>query len=276
LKKLQEMDNRDYGYHMEGERGRRHFRFEQRMSRRRGGRGWTGFFLLIVGALLLARQAGVYFPDWFFSWKVFLIGIGLLIGVRHKFRGFGWAIPILIGFIGLIDEIEDFHLHLRPYLWPAILIFIGGWIMLRPRRNYKWDRPFDERQPAVDPAAPAPAAGEEFADHGDQLDVSAIFGGVKKNVLSKAFRGGEITTFMGGAEINLLQADFQGRVRIDCSNVFGGTKLIIPADWEIHSDIIAMFGGVDDKRPPAPVPAPNKVLVLDGTCVFGGVEIRSY
>ena len=35
----------------------------------------------------------------------------------------------------------------------------------------------------------------------------------------------------GGAEINFMQADIQGRVELEVNQVFGGTKLIVPAHW---------------------------------------------
>jgi predicted membrane protein len=114
-------------------------------------------------------------------------------------------------------------------------------------------------------------------DRRDFLDVTAVFGGVKKNVLSKNFRGGDIVSFMGGSEIDLTQADFQGRIKIDTTNIFGGTKLIVPPTWDVQSDMVAIFGGVDDKRQISGVKLdPNKVLILDGTCMFGGIEIKSY
>ena len=70
--------------------------------------------------------------------------------------------------------------------------------------------------------------------------------------------------------------NFTGKVMIDCFNMFGGTKLIIPPDWEVQSNVVTVFGGVDDKRQPVPNTAAGKVLYLDGTCLFGGLEIRSY
>jgi hypothetical protein len=82
---------------------------------------------------------------------------------------------------------------------------------------------------------------------------------------------------MGGSEIDLTQADFQGRIKIDTTNIFGGTKLIVPPTWDVQSDMVAIFGGVDDKRQISGVKLdPNKVLILDGTCMFGGIEIKSY
>jgi hypothetical protein len=52
----------------------------------------------------------------------------------------------------------------------------------------------------------------------------------------------------------------------------------VPANWNVQSDIVTILGGVEDKRPMmAPgSSANNKVLILKGACVFGGVDIRSY
>ena len=117
---------------------------------------------------------------------------------------------------------------------------------------------------------------KDFGDHADMIDITAVFSGVKKNILSKNFKGGDIMAFMGGAEVNLTQANFEGRIMIDAFNMFGGTKLIVPPDWDVQSEIVAIFGGVDDKRPPSAHHDPSKVVVLDGTCIFGGIEIRSF
>ncbi|RYY94192.1 MAG: hypothetical protein EOO11_18375 [Chitinophagaceae bacterium] len=276
------MDQPEYRDKFEGAARRIHYRMERRRHSR-GGRIWTGLCLLIIGGLLLARQSGVNFPHWFFTWPVLLIALGLWIGARHRFRGFAWVIPIGIGALNLLGDFEDLR-FLRPYVGPAVLIFLGLAFIFKPRRSKHWDD-FDPEMPPPGPGFrpggnrtapfPEPAAGEPL-DQSDRLDITAVCGGVKKNVLTKTFKGGEIVTFMGGAEINLTQADFDQQVRIDCTNVFGGTKLILPPDWEVQSDIVAVFGGVDDKRPPATNPAPGKVIVLDGTCFFGGVEIRSY
>lgn len=266
--------------------------FKERMEERWGhrsrnaerGRIWVGLFLLIIGGLFLAKESGIAFPGWFFSWPVLLIGIGLFSGIKHGFRGIGWLFPIAIGGIFLADKISD-EIHLRPYLWPIILIAAGLFIIFRPKGHHHRrgggpdDDSFQEAE-VVDNEKPtqgyAPQSEKSTTDRNDMIDVTAIFGGVKKNMFSKTFRGGDITAFMGGAEINLTQADFKGKVMIDCFNMFGGTKLIIPPDWEVQSDVVAIFGGVDDKRLPATTAAPGKILYLDGTCIFGGLEIKSY
>jgi predicted membrane protein len=56
----------------------------------------------------------------------------------------------------------------------------------------------------------------------------------------------------------------------------GGTKLIVPPHWEIRSQLTSIFGNVEDKRQQHATVNPEKVLILDGSSVFGGIEIRNY
>ena len=257
-------------------------RYEQRFNRSHNcqskkGRIWVGVFLLVVGGLLLARASGVVFPAWFFTWPMLLIGFGLLSGIRHRFANVGWIIPVLIGTFFLLDDFMP-DLRLKPYIWPMAIILVGLVFIFRPQKKRRWPgEPVDEDnegQTAIQAESQNQPQGVQN-DRSEVIDATAILGGIKKNVLSKNFKGGDVTTFMGGAEINLTQADLTGKVTIDCFNMFGGTKLIIPADWDVQSEIVTIFGGLEDKRHPAPV-NPNKVLYLDGTCIFGGVEIKSY
>ncbi len=109
----------------------------------------------------------------------------------------------------------------------------------------------------------------------DYIDATVVLGAVQKNIVSKNFSGGDITVFMGGTEINLTQADIQGTAIMDITQIMGGTKLIVPPHWEVQTRITSVFGNVEDKRVPGQV-IKDKILILDGTSVFGGIEIRSY
>ena len=111
----------------------------------------------------------------------------------------------------------------------------------------------------------------------DFTESTSIFGGIKKNILTKKFQGGDIVNIMGGTELNLMQADINGRVVLEIVQLFGGTKLIVPAHWEIKPEMVALFGGIEDKRQVQNVThSPDKILVLKGTTMFGGIEIRNY
>src|SRR6478735_9384712 len=116
------------------------------------------------------------------------------------------------------------------------------------------------------------------ATEDDYINSTSVFGGTKKLVLSKNFKGGEVETIMGGAEINLTQADIQGRAILNVTQIMGGTKIVVPSNWDVKSsDMAAILGGIDDKRiiQPGGV-SPNKVLVIKGTSILGGIDIRSY
>jgi hypothetical protein len=232
------------------------------------GRVLTGAFLLIAGAVLFLKNLDTGLPGWLFSWQMFLIGLGVFFGLKNGFRGPVWLILILIGGFSLQPEVFPF-IHLRIFTWPAILVILGIYFIVKPRsreRNLPSDlEPFQTTRP-----------GEEFMD-GDKLDITSILGSVKKVVVSKNFQGGEIVSVLGGSDINLTQADIHGKVRLEATNVMGGTKLIIPPTWDVKSELVAIFGGVEDKRDIRSANIdPNKVLVLEGTCLFGGIEIKSF
>jgi predicted membrane protein len=112
---------------------------------------------------------------------------------------------------------------------------------------------------------------------GEFLEAVSVFGGTKKTVFSKDFRGGDVVAFIGGVEINLSQADMQGRVVLEVTQILGGTKLIVPAHWDVVSEMVAVFGGIEDKRMQhSSQIQPDKILILRGASVFGGIEIQSF
>jgi len=95
--------------------------------------------------------------------------------------------------------------------------------------------------------------------------------------LSKTFKGGRISSMFGGVDIDLTQADIQGEVVIDISVTMGGIKLVIPPHWQLRSEVSTVLGGMDDARPmPQGGFSTDKILVLKGSVLMGGIEIRAY
>jgi len=118
---------------------------------------------------------------------------------------------------------------------------------------------------------------KETSSSDDIIDFTTFMGSVKKNILSKNFKGGDVSNVFGGTELNLSQADIENTATLDLHNVFGGTRLIVPANWEIHSELVSVMGSIEDKRPIQPLNSDNtKILVLKGTTFMGGIEIKSY
>ncbi|HEY4322784.1 MAG TPA: LiaF domain-containing protein [Mucilaginibacter sp.] len=256
----------------------------------RNGKAIAGIILLAIGGLLLIRQFDFFFiPHWLFTWPMWLIGWGLFIGAKSNFHKPSSFMLILLGIVFLINENVD---HAGGFIWPLAIIAFGLWMILRRHDGAYWEKRFAHKwdwrnnvgqnpnDPAVDYTSSTipPTVPPGFKASGDDyLDAVSIFGGVKKTILSKDFKGGEIVNIFGGAELDFIQAEINGRVVIDITQVFGGTKIIVPSHWQVVPDLAAVFAGVDDKRLRSTAAANSeKILVLKGVSIFAGIDIRSY
>lgn len=268
-------DDNDNRYNNRFENRKR--RWEQRMERRSGHNHiWTGLFILLIGVAALIKASVTNLPDWMFSWQTFLIALGLFVGFKNGFKGASWLILILIGSAFLL---RDFYpdLAIRRYIWPSVLIVVGALLVLRPRRS-QWECSEASKKktgpPGIDDAE---VIDEPYSSKEDFVDSTSIFSGTKKNIISKNFRGGDIVSIFGGTELDLTQADMKAPAVLEITTIFGGTKLLIPGNWEIKSEVVNVFGGIEDKRKMHTITeAAEKVLLLKGTVLFGGIEIKSY
>ena len=245
----------------------------------RNSRIGSGLILLAAGLLLLASKLGAPIPGWIFTWPMILILVGIISGVKNNFQNPGAFILIILGFIFLIDQSFPFW-ELRKFTLPFILIGIGIVFVLRPHRMRGRFMSSCSSSKNTSASLPSNTDGSSFTGDdiaSEEIDLHAVFGGVKKKIVSKNFKGGRIVSFMGGADISLMQADIQQPVIIEIHNLFAGTKIIIPSNWYLKNEISAIFGGVEDKRPlQSASPDENKVLILRGSCVFGGIDISAY
>ncbi len=250
----------------------------------RRGKIIGGIFVVLAGSLFLARELGAQLPEWLFTWQMLLIAIGVVSLIKHRFRKAGSFIPIAIGGIFLVSEFYP-AMAIKPLLWPILIIMIGFFIIFKPRRNNwrKWSRhnrrwqrhghrgwaDYDKYSNCYKEGVPS---NENF------IEAAVVFGAVQKNIISKEFKGGNISVVFGGCEINLTQADFTGSATLEISQVFGGTKLIIPPNWKLQSDSVSVImGSIEDKRTVQHnLQDSDKILILKGDVVLGGIDIRSY
>lgn len=251
-------------------------RWDDRAERHRHGHVWTGVFLLVIGGLALVRSYGTPLPAWLFTWQMLLIAIGLFIGFRKGFSDGGWFVPILIGGAFLVN---DYFLqgNLRRHIWPLILIVIGAFFIFNSRRS-KWRKNWFEKKNAAMQGDTFIPVSEESYSEDDIIDTTSIFGGTKKVVLSKNFKGGDMVNIFGGSEIDLTQADVNGTALLEITAIFGGATLIVPSNWAVKSEAVTIFGGINDKRRniSSGTEIKSKALVLKGTVLFGGIEIKSF
>lgn len=243
------------------------------MGAKKTNEKWIGLTVLAVGVMILLRNLDLPLPDLLFSWPMIVIVIGLIIAIKEEFKGVNWIILLgLGGFFLVVKMMPDWNA--RSFIAPAILIAIGLSFLFRRSKVSLHDEVRSSFEKETNSYKTEnyynTAAGEE-----DVMDAAVVFGAIKKNVYSKNFRGGESVAIFGGSEINLTHADFTGTIKLEVVNVFGGTTLFVPAHWQIRSEVAAVFGAIEDKRQRPAGVTTDKILVLEGFVMFGGIDIKS-
>lgn len=221
-------------------------------------RTFVGIIFIAIGAILLAGNYGLLGYDLFhhlISWPMLLIVIGLFQLARKAYTPA--IVLICIGLFFLFD-FPDWE-----NLWPAIFILVGISFILQWRRT-----PHQRHRDTF---------GGDFSSSTDYIDETAIFGGRTLSVVSENFQGGKITSIFGGSKINLRYSKPVPGCTIDVANIFGGTKIIVPEDWNVKVEVVSIFGGFEDKRGASVISrtSSGKIVVIKGTCIFGGGEVNT-
>jgi predicted membrane protein len=232
-----------------------------------------GLGIIIIGVLFLLGNMDIIDPhEYLRLWPAILIvvGIAYLIQCQH---GSGRVWGIILTFVGtamLLDRLYFIHFSLWDY-WPLILIFIGMMMIVKSlfsRRGIT--PPFAEnsffRRGITPPFA-------ESSDANNYIKAIAVLGGFKRINNSKNFKGGEFTAIMGGLEIDLRDASIEGEAVIDIFALMGGVEMRVPEDWLVIIEGFPFMGGFEDKTRPPKESA--KHLIIKGTAVMGGVEIKN-
>lgn len=236
-------------------------------------RVWVGLILVGISIVILLRNLDFPFPSYLFTWPMILILIGLVSGIKDRFKSNSWWILLALGSFFLVTKIYP-DLKLNQFFWPAIIFAVGiSFLLKRDSFSIKRKKSFENNMSEEIPLTGTSTSMYDSTK--DVVDAVAVFGVVKKNIYAKNFKGGEVVTVFGGSEINLANADFTGEIKLEIVNIFGGTTLIIPPHWQIRSEAAAIFGSIEDKRPQPAGIAIDKVLIIDGFVMMGGIDIKS-
>lgn len=244
------------------------------------GRILGGMVIIGAGKLLLLHQLHlIYLPQWFFGWEMIAIGIGLFIGARSRFSDKNWILPIFIGSFFLIDDIL-IHINLKPFIIPVMLMVIGTIVMFKSnkRKSFKAARIAHKHYERANYFEEKAKNADNRKAFGEYIETIAILSGAKNIVTNKNLQGGEVICVLGGADIDLTEADFTGKIEIEMVQIMGGAKIIIPSNWEVKIESTTILGGINDKRKRDSQIEQDteKLLVITGVIIMGGVEIFNY
>jgi len=255
-----------------------------KMKRTHKGVRSTGIFfgtlLILLGGLLVSKNFGLVpcnVGRVIVSWQMLLILIGILsMCKRQVFFG---LFLVLIGGFFIIPRLADVYTlswvnnqFIADY-WSMLLIGVGVLIVLywavSPRKGLqtwhhghakqccgKWEK-------------------KQYEINGD-FSKTHVFGSGEYIVLEPEFKGGELKVVFGAAEIDLRKTALpEGDTYLLIESVFSGVVLFIPDDWKVDTQMECVFSGVSDKRHAAEAVNASRRLILVGSCVFSGCEIKN-
>ena len=220
-----------------------------------------GLVIIIVGVLFTLDNLDIAEADNYLRfWPAGLIAVGAakLLEPRRTSAGIlGGSVFLLAGSWLLLDNLGYIEVNFFEYFWPLILVMAGGLIVWHGLQG----RPRGPR-------------AEGAPDEGATVSAVAILSGVSRGNNSSAFRGGELTAFMGGCEIDLRQAAIHGEAVLDVFAMWGGIDIKVPENWTVISKVTPLLGGFEDHtRPPQTAEAHR--LIVRGVVVMGGIDIKN-
>jgi predicted membrane protein len=236
-------------------------RSRQRRERNPATQMIIGLFVIGVGMLFLLDNLGWLDLDLrIHIFPTILIGAGILKVLQTRTQS-GVVVGgclILAGCLFMLKAMGYLNIDWRT-LWPLFMIGAGVAVVVKSNINRH---------------APAPDGLALNKDSDESLiNATAIMGGFKRRIITPDFKGGEITSIMGGCDLDLRQSDLTGDAVLNVYALFGGITIKVPIDWTVVLEGTPIMGGFEEKTVP---PAANtKRLIVRGYVIMGGLEVRN-
>jgi predicted membrane protein len=216
-----------------------------------------GLFVIALGVLFTLDNLGIARAEEYLRfWPVVLIGIGLVKMWQSRETssgGFAGLVFALVGTWLLLEETAVVRVSFWE-LWPLLLVFFGAYLVWQGMAG-------SQRR-------------TETADANARVSAIAVLGGVARGNNSRHFRGGDLTAFMGGCELDLRKAAIDGEAVIEVMAMWGGIEIRVPEDWTVISRVVPIMAGFEDKTRP-PQGAATHRLIIRGVILMAGVEIKN-
>ena len=283
------------------------------MNQARQRQGWSlgpqvifGIAIVLLGLAFLANNLGFgQFRVAFRFWPMVFTALGVAILLEKgtsSSRKFWGAAFVIGGLWQTAVEAFGLRIYIDDY-WPLVLIGLGVLLVVRslgPKTPAAEDytnvgmpvgspsssasssssssaSPYSSMPDGGAASAGSYSAGPaaSFATGGDEtVNAFAFMGGVRRNVVSPAFRRGHLTAIMGGVVLDMRQSQATGgETVVEVFAMWGGIEVKVPPDWQVVNEIMPIMGGVED-RSLHTQPIRHR-LVLKRVVFMAGVEVKS-
>lgn len=237
---------------------------------------FIGAAVILAGILFLIDNLGWVDLDMrVHFWPFVLMVVGASLLAQSPRRGGGAAFAgifmLLFGAASLLKGLGLIYISWK-VLFPIGIIGVGLMIVFRARRRGAasvTDVVADIHNP--DRTSFLDVSEGESGER--TLSLMAVLGGLQRKVTTQDFRGGELTSIMGGLDLDMRTASLNGTAVVNVFALMGGISIKVPTDWTVELEGTPLLGGFDEKTM-QPKDA-SKRLVVRGTAIMGGVEISN-
>lgn len=257
-----------------------------------------GIILIALGSLWFLSTTEIFnFDVWDYFWPAAFLTVGIVLAVKGRAL-FLAAIFIFFGALNLASGIFNYSFDfLFENFWPILLIAAGLLIIFK-KRNYgrkcgasQFNEAYSNTNPTPNDAAvenPDSTGSKEYSHFHknfsfssdsstpydlDKIDEVAILTSCRKYITSQNFKGGRVSTILGGGIIDLSGAKLaDGDNVLELTSIMGGITFRVPHDWKVIVNVHSIFGGFEDKRRyfNQDEPKGNSTLIIKGTVIMGG------
>ncbi|MEO6110170.1 MAG: DUF5668 domain-containing protein [Candidatus Saccharimonadales bacterium] len=215
-------------------------------------RNITGIIIIVIGVVAIISIIGSFDFGAIFSvwWPILVIIGGLLIYMNDR-RQLLWSILLaVIGTLFLIDSLDLANYAVWNLVWPILIIGVGASILMNK-------------------------TGTKLKPNSaDTTTISALLSGSDIKNHSENYKGGNLSSILGGINIDLRDATMKGTSTLNVFVFMGGIELYVPKGWKIQSNVTSILGGVDGRALEAPTEKNCPTLVITGDVMLGGINIK--
>lgn len=218
-----------------------------------------GIVLIVVGVIFGLNAVGltrinIFFHGW---WTLFIIVPSFieLIRSNNKMWSFIWLV-IGIALLLCAQKVLSFSL-IGKLIFPFILVMVGISILFKDTVHKK----MSEKIKTLN------------NKKGDFEAYCATFGEQKVDLSGQEFKGANLDAVFGSVELDLSKAILKQDQVINASSIFGGIDIRIPTGVNVKVKSTPIFGGVSN-RAKVEYNESLPTLYINGTAIFGGVEIK--
>jgi hypothetical protein len=221
------------------------------------GRQAIGVVFIVVGLILTLDQVGVPFLEGLTRWwALLMIGLGI-VKMRQPAAEGEKALGVGLVVVGTFFQLQTILAWGKA--WPLIFVALGAFLV--------WQGV--HRAPREDEVPPP--------SDDNTLSELILMGGSKRLVHATDFRGGYVTVFMGGIELDLRRCKIQSSTPavLDIFVMWGGIDLKVPPEWTVDVRAVPFMGGFDIKLDsPADITTAPR-LIVRGHAIMGGAGVHN-